>query len=239
MISVVLFDLDDTLFAHSRAVETGITAHRRSHGGAFGAADDGVEAARWTHLEEHHYHRYLAGELGYLDQRRERARGFVSPWHIDLSTDEAADAWFGEYLLEYRAAWCLHDDAVRVLDALLPRRFGIITNAELEYQRQKLEGLAISHRFEHVVASGAVGFAKPDARIFAHAASVFAVRPGDCAYIGDRLHADAIGASRAGMRGIWIDRSDAATDVDRREAATAGVTIVNSLDEIPGLLDGA
>ena len=33
MTSVVLFDLDDTLFDHRRSVELGITAHRSSIGG--------------------------------------------------------------------------------------------------------------------------------------------------------------------------------------------------------------
>ena len=82
--AVVLFDLDDTLFAHSRAVATGVAAYRAAHGGALSAADDAVELARWYALEEHHYHRYLAGEVDYREQRRHRARGFVEPFGLDL-----------------------------------------------------------------------------------------------------------------------------------------------------------
>jgi len=233
--SVVLFDLDDTLFAHSAAVRAGVTAHRAHHGAPMSEADDDAEFSRWTALEEHHYHRYLRGELAYLDMRRARARGFVEPYGLDLADDAVADEWFGRYLLEYAKAWQLHDDTLPMLDALTGCRFGIITNAELAFQLQKLEALAVTARFEHVIASGDVGAAKPDARIFAHAASVFGVDATDCVYVGDRLHTDAIGAVDAGMRGVWIDRPGAAAD-QLAEAAERGVPVIRSLAELPTLL---
>lgn len=52
--SVVLFDLDDTLFAHRAAVDSAIEQTRVRLGLA-GAADAAAEAARWTELEELHY----------------------------------------------------------------------------------------------------------------------------------------------------------------------------------------
>ena len=71
--TVVLFDLDDTLFDHQGAVAAGITGHRHLISGVLAAADDATEIARWRDLEELHYHRYLAGELDYTGQRRARA----------------------------------------------------------------------------------------------------------------------------------------------------------------------
>jgi putative hydrolase of the HAD superfamily len=72
VISVVLFDLDDTLFAHRQAVAAGIVAHTRTLGGT--ARDAEPEIARWHALEEQHYHRYLTGELDFFGQRRARTR---------------------------------------------------------------------------------------------------------------------------------------------------------------------
>ena len=69
MTSVVLFDLDDTIFAHRLAVDRGIASHLAASGVT---TVDAAEIARWTELEEHHYHRYLTGELDYLGQRRAR-----------------------------------------------------------------------------------------------------------------------------------------------------------------------
>ena len=145
-LKVVLFDLDDTLFAHTASVEAGLAAHRGALGGAIAAAPRGEEFARWSALEEHHYHRYLSGELAFVEQRRARARGFVEPFGVDLAQDAAADAWFDAYLAEYERTWALHNDALACLDALAPARFGIITNGELAFQTAKIEAIALAPR---------------------------------------------------------------------------------------------
>jgi putative hydrolase of the HAD superfamily len=89
-ISVVLFDLDDTLFAHRRAVSSGVLAHLRAIGQSISTADAAAELARWHTLEETHYHRYLSGEVDFLAQRRARARDFAEPYGITLADDTAA-----------------------------------------------------------------------------------------------------------------------------------------------------
>lgn len=122
-ISVALFDLDDTLFAHRAAVDRAIRSHRGTLGSVFAeAADDASESARWTALEELHYHRYLSGELTFEGQRQARARGFVEPYGVVLSNAEATD-WFDTYCERYRAAWHLHTDALPCLDELEARCF--------------------------------------------------------------------------------------------------------------------
>ena len=233
--SVVLFDLDDTLFAHRESVESGIAAHRTTLGGALAAADRATEFARWHSLEELHYHRYLTGELDFLEQRRERARGFVQPYGLTLD-DDAADAWFDSYLVHYESTWTLHADAEACLDALRPARFGVVTNGSLPFQQAKIDGTGLAPWLQHVIASGEVGVAKPDARIFAIACEAFEVPPSDAVYVGDRLHTDAIGAARAGLLGVWIDRRGAATEGELAEAAAEGVPVIHSLADLPTLL---
>ena len=233
--TVVLFDLDDTLFDHAAAVRSGVAAHRRTVGLD---GDEAEEFARWHALEEKHYHRYLAGELTFLDQRRERVRGFVEPFPVDLRDDDHADEWFGAYLLEYEKAWTLHADTLPCLDELRDRgmRLGIITNAERAFQLRKLDALALTARMEHIVASGDLGFAKPDARIFAHAIELFGVPAAEAVYVGDRLETDALGAARAGLTGVWIDRHGVASVEELARAAEAGVRVIRSLAELPPLL---
>ncbi|MCU1441385.1 MAG: family hydrolase [Rhodoglobus sp.] len=233
MLSVVLFDLDDTLFAHAHAVRTGVLAHIAR---VLPAADGPGELERWHELEEHHYLRYLTGELDFLAQRRERARGFVEPYGVDLADDRLADRWFDDYLVHYREAWRLHDDALPCLEALsrLDVRTGIITNGDIEFQTAKVEAVGLS--VEHVIASGSLGFAKPDPRIFLHACAVFGVPPAGAAYVGDRLRTDALGAAAAGLRGVWIDRSGEASAAELDEARAAGVRVIRSLDELTGAL---
>ena len=240
MTSVVLFDLDDTLFAHRRAVEAGVLAQRTEHGGDFVLADDAAELHRWTQLEELHYHRYLSGELDFLEQRRERARDFVAPFGLDLSDDHAADTWFDAYLEKYRDAWTLLPDALPCLAELRRRipgvRFGVITNGELAFQTTKLDTVGLSEHMEHVIASGQAGFAKPDPRIFLLACGVFGVTPASAAYVGDRLRTDAIGARDAGLTGVWLDRPDHAAPELPDDPENPGVPRIRSLAELPALL---
>ncbi len=240
VIRVVLFDLDDTLFAHSASVRAGVAAHRNAHGGELAAADEAAEWERWHALEEQHYVRYLDGELGFQEQRRVRVRDFVEPYGLDLADDAAADAWYAAYFDHYREAWHLHDDTLPCLDSLaesLPGvRFGIITNADLAGQQEKLETVDALHRFEHVIASGEVGATKPDRRIFDAAVALFGVEPAEVAYIGDRLETDALGAVGAGLTGVWIDRDAVATPEELERAAAAGAFVIRGLDELPALL---
>jgi putative hydrolase of the HAD superfamily len=223
---VVLFDLDDTLFAHRESVELGIAAHRTALGGALAAADRAAEFTRWNALEERHYHRYLTGELDFLGQRRERAREFVAPYGLHLE-DDAADAWFDAYLVHYESTWTLHDDVTGALETLRPSRFGVITNGHLEFQLAKITATGLLPWLDHIVASGELGVAA--CRMFGVAATV-------AVYVGDRLHTDAIGASRAGLRGVWLDRHELATAAQRAEAAAEGVPLIHSLAELPALL---
>ncbi|TXK18417.1 HAD family hydrolase [Homoserinibacter sp. GY 40078] len=236
-VRVVLFDLDDTLFAHRESVEAGIHAHRAALGGELARGERAAEFARWNALEEEHYHRYLAGEVDFVEQRRARARGFVAPYGIELD-DHAAEAWFESYLAQYRRTWALHDDVAPCLTALAPRRFGIITNGELGFQSAKIRGTGLDALIPlgDVIASGEVGVAKPDRRIFELAAAHFGGQPSEACYVGDRLHTDATGAARAGLTGIWIDRLGQASSAELEEAAAEGVSVIRSLGSLPALL---
>ncbi|GAA1515129.1 HAD family hydrolase [Agromyces terreus] len=232
---LVLFDLDDTLMAHRAAVADGILRHMRER-----AYEGDVDAARalWHELEERHYHAYLDGRLTFEGQRRARARDFALA-HGDELDDPSSGAWFDRYFERYRDAWRLHADAIPALDALqdaMPGvRLGIITNGEPDFQRAKLERLGILDRFEHVIASGALGVTKPDRRIFDAAVERFAASGpvAHAAYVGDRLHTDALGAAHAGLDGVWIDRESATLDEpDADEIAAAGVMVITGLAEL-------
>jgi putative hydrolase of the HAD superfamily len=235
---VALFDLDDTLFAHRSAVASGVAAHLQNVGALTAGADTTKELARWFALEELHYHRYLAGEIDFFAQRRARARGFVEPYGEVLAEDADADAWFETYLVEYERAWTLHEDTLPCLEMLAEQkiRVGVITNGELPFQAAKVQATGLSPYLEHTIASGDVGFTKPDARIFVEACARFGVPVSKAMYIGDRLHTDAIGAADAGLSGVWLDRRQQATEADRSAAHAAGVTVITSLAEVESLV---
>jgi len=230
-IDLVLFDLDDTLLDHTAASRVGLAQHLEAIGHASG--DD--EFARWKSLEEQHYLRYLDGEVSHQEQRRARTRAFVEPLGIPLARDEEADAWFDGYIAGARAAWRVFDDVTPCLAALGDRAIGIITNGEEDAQRAKLIALGLDD-IDPVVCSGTVGVAKPEARIFRIACEAAGVAPRHACYVGDRLGTDAIGAARAGLTGVWIDRAGRATAAELAEAADEGVVVIRSLADLPAAL---
>lgn len=244
---VVLFDLDDTLFAHRNAVATGILRHLQMTGGVFGTAEPTSAITLWNSLEEEHYHSYLAGRLDFQGQRRARARDFAAAHGVELNESDSG-AWFDAYFVHYQESWSLHSDAVSCLDALEGAgvRLGLITNGDLAFQRRKLQATGLESRFEHVIASGAVGVAKPDPAIFLHACELFGVAPASAAYVGDRLRTDAIGAAAAGLTGVWLDRQGASEaalaasefgeSTEAGEAAARGVIRITGLAELPAVL---
>ena len=264
-VQVLLFDLDDTLMAHTAAVEAAIDRARSRagddgpwHAAAFAAADPDAVRVRWHELEDLHYHRYLAGELDYLGQRVARARDLYADHGVNLD-EAAALAWFDDYLLGYRESWALFDDVLASLDAIeraVPGiRFGIITNGDLSFQTDKLHRIALWDRLDltavrvdgsiddsarqgRVIASGELGVTKPDSAIFDAAARAFGVAPAQCAYVGDRVRTDAVGAHDAGMLGIWLDRGENRNPVtDHAEGdLPAGVASIPSLLALPALL---
>jgi putative hydrolase of the HAD superfamily len=234
MIRVALFDLDDTLFHHRQAVRDGISAHVAS---TLPEADALAHLDRWDALEEQHYHRYLTGELDYLGQRRARARDFMAEFGVALDSDADAEAWFETYLVEYVRAWALFDDALPCLEALAAAglRVGMITNGIPSFQQPKLDTLELAAHFEQVVTSGEFGAAKPDPSIFLHTCALFGVAPEEAAYVGDRLHTDAIGAAAAGLTGVWLDRNGTATADEAAEAEASGVRVIASLAQLPAI----
>jgi putative hydrolase of the HAD superfamily len=233
-ISVVLFDLDDTLFAHRKAVDDGIVDYVRMLGSPYQLADAAGEVAAWHELEERHYHSYLGGRLDYEGQRRARAIDFAARHGVALD-EAAASTWFASYFEHYVENWVLHDDALPCLDELRSAglRLGLITNGDEAFQLRKLAQLNLTDRFEHIVTSGALGIPKPDARIFEHACALFGVPPAAAAYVGDRLATDAIGAARAGLTGVWLDRIGAS--VPEELAALARESLVIRVASLAGL----
>ncbi|NNC13010.1 HAD family hydrolase [Planctomonas sp. JC2975] len=239
-IRAVLFDLDDTLFAHREAVAVAIVAHVRSLGHPYDASDAAAEVEAWRGLEELHYHRYLAGEVDFDEQRKSRARDFASRHGASLaSADEMA--WFDRYFEHYVDSWHLHEDVRPCLDALRANspdvRFGIITNGELDYQLRKIDAVGLGDEIAEVIASGDVGVTKPCPRIFLLACERLGVQPAEAVYVGDRLATDAIGAAQAGLTGVWIDRHAVEVTPEASETADAvGVLRIGSLAQLPALL---
>lgn len=225
----VLWDLDDTLFDYTGSDRAGVLRHLRTEGLLATYGGEEAALARWRHAMETEFARFLAGELGFLDHRRARARTFLG---LPLS-DAEADAWFGRYVAHYEACWALFPDALPALEALSPLvRQAVLSNSATANQERKLAALGIRGRFEAVLCADELGHAKPAAEAFGSACKALGLTPAEVVYVGDKLDIDALGARDAGLAAVWLDRTDTG------EEPPTGVRRIAGLAELPELLRG-
>lgn len=220
----VLFDLDGTLLDHE-------TASTRAVRLSLPGSDPELVGRRWTELSEEAVDRYLRGELSFVAQRRLRIVTLAAELGLGTWDDEHADAWLRGFVERYEEAWRAYPDVGPAIDALARSgvRLGVITNGDAEQQRLKVRRLGLDERLPYVLASSEAGVAKPAAEIFRLACDDLDLSPSRVAYVGDRLDVDAIAATAAGLRGIWLDRTNG---TDHPE-----VTRITTLAELPAALD--
>ena len=199
----VLFDLDDTLLDGEAAGTEGLSRLLKRCPGI-----DSAEAWKaWVVASEEHYPRYLSGELTFDEHRTARIRSWATATGADVPPGTELE-WFTVYRAGYRAGWTSYPDVAPCLAALPETvKLGVITNGDSVQQRDKIKALGLADTFHAVVASADIGIAKPDPRIFRHAADLLGVAPERCLFIGDRHDTDARGAAAAGMTGVWLNRA--------------------------------
>lgn len=96
----------------------------------------------------------------------------------------------------------LYEDVADALPALASRhRIVALTNGNAD-----LACIGLDRHFHGAVFAREIGCAKPDARIFAHACALLDDDPAAIWHVGDDPDLDVVGAQRAGMRAVWLNR---------------------------------
>lgn len=219
-VRAVCLDVDDTLVDFGGAALAAL-----EH--VLGAPVDG---ALWQELTEHHYGRYLAGEVDFPTMQLERLAAVHEATGRPVPTDlDEVDA---RRLVELRARLRLFDDVVGCLAALRADglALAVVSNSDGPHQRAKLAAAGLEGAFDAVVVSGEVGVAKPAPEIFLRAGSELGVVPAEMVHVGDKLDTDARGARDAGLHGVWLDRAGVGGALPER------VHRVRGLDEVAGLV---
>lgn len=168
-------------------------------------ADDALIEATWRD-----YHTRMLHELNLEEQRH--------LLDLVLESQFAPDAW---------------EPYPDVVDALaeLHDRNGVQL-AVISDWGSNLDGIlkeiGLDRYLDHVLASGAVGLAKPDPALFRLALDSAGVEPEAAVMVGDSYRADVLGARSAGMAAVLLDRAGDATADD--------VPVIHSLAELPSLV---
>lgn len=108
---------------------------------------------------------------------------------------------------QFKTKLVLFDDVIPTLKDLKSRGLilGLISNVERDLTVTVNE-LGLPSWLDIVVTSLDAGFNKPQPEIFEEAMRRAGVQPSQAIYVGDQYQVECVGADRAGMRGILLDR---------------------------------
>lgn len=241
MVEGVLFDVDDTLVdtrgAFTAAWATAVDRFLPH----LGAQDLEAVVATWRRDDGGHYAAYTRGELGYEEQRLLRVNALHAEFDGPRLDGAGFAAWNEVFEAAFQGAWVAFVDSLAAIEHLRAEGIavGVVTNARSEYQRAKLERTGLP-MLEVVVGVEVFGFGKPDRRVFLEGATQLGTDPARTAYVGDELSVDALAATEAGLRGVWLDRPGTrGRPVSEEEIGAAlarGVRRVERLGELADVL---
>jgi putative hydrolase of the HAD superfamily len=198
MIRALSFDLDDTLWPIAPVIAQ---AERRLHA--------------WLHEQVPH----LAPEWP-LERMRE-LRDLVAARHPEIAHDYGeqrrrslrvllAQERDCERLVEdaFCTFYAARNDVTLYADAAdsLGRLGARYRLASLSNGNADLERIGLAHHFEQRVSARDAGVLKPDPMIFERLCAALALAPAQVAHIGDDPELDVLGAKRAGLFAIWLNR---------------------------------
>jgi putative hydrolase of the HAD superfamily len=210
MTGAVLFDLGNTLAAYYHASEfhpilaQAIRAVRDDLVGR-GVCDVPLESALSAAITENteaadHRFRPMLGRLERIFQVR-------------LAGDPLLVAAICErFLAPIFAVGRVYDDTLPALSRLREAgvKTAIVSNAPWgsppALWRRELQRLKLAEAVDAVVLCGDVGWRKPAADIFHHAANKVGCPASECMFVGDDLRWDVEGSASVGMRPVLIDR---------------------------------
>ena len=195
---ILSFDLDDTLWPVAPVIasaELEVLAWLQAHyPRAVHEHDiDTMRALRATvalkYPEKSHDFTFL--------RRRALAHQLCAAGYDESPIDDALEVFFAA-----RNRVAFYPDVRPALTRLHARyRLFAVSNGNADLTR-----CGIAELFDGHITARAAGVAKPDARIFAQLLDLAGVSADEVMHIGDDPLADVVGATRAGMQAVWLNR---------------------------------
>lgn len=235
MIKAIFFDLDDTLLWDQKSVKEAFAATCRAAAEKYDIdAEELEEAVRkearelYSSYETYEFTQMIGinpfeglwGNFLDDDDNFRKMKDIVpgyrkEAWTRGLKALGIDEPEFGAELAERfpaerRNSPFVYDETFNVLDELKGKyQLLLLTNGSPDLQNTKL-GITpeLVPYFDHIVISGAFGRGKPDPSIFEHALTLMSLHKDEVLMVGDNLMTDILGASRVGIKSVWINRHD-------------------------------
>jgi putative hydrolase of the HAD superfamily len=110
----------------------------------------------------------------------------------------------------------LYPDVKRVLDELRPTfRMALVSDAQPCYALPEMKAVELEGYFDPVIISAYYGFRKPDTRLMGKALDIMKLVPAEVIFVGNDMYRDIYGASRLGIKTIFIDSNQGAKSYEK------------------------
>jgi putative hydrolase of the HAD superfamily len=156
-----------------------------------------------------------------------------------LGYPDLPESFFRDVDLAFRqrSAFYVFPDVIPALDALQAAglRLAVVSNWGWAAP-ELLQTLELARHFEVLSISARVGFQKPHPAIFEHALELLGIGPDEAVHVGDDPTADVVGAQRAGIDPILIDRHGRVHPPIGAGAPLDGTAVIADLGELLDLL---
>jgi len=223
MITLITFDLDDTLWDVRPALIKAEKAQNdwlRRH---YPKSIEGLDSA--TMIERKR--QLLKRQPSLIHQISRFRQRFLHELLLEAGLDSkeaevAAEAAFSAFI-ERRNDVALFDQTVPMLQQLQPYfRLGALTNGNADVNKT-----ALAPYFEFALKAEDVGAAKPEPQLFEAALTKTKTLAQHAIHVGDSHDHDIVGAHRAGMRSVWLN-----TDGDCSDLADASIRCLSELPHV-------
>ena len=207
MIKAVFFDLDGTLCDSDTAWNIAQRETFQLLREQYPNVSQEVLTETWKTVHQKLFQQLDAGKCSMADVRDARFQCLFQ--ELGLPIDKVMEGLSGFFCSRYLTSLRLYDD-VTVLEELHAYHVGIITNGahdeHTDSQLSKVLHLGLSERIQSLTISGEIGVRKPKIEIFQVACERAGVSPKEALFVGDTIENDIVGANRAGMTSVFIDR---------------------------------
>jgi len=131
------------------------------------------------------------------------------PNEAGITADEKLVLDLLNKMWQYDMKLVLFDDVILALNDIRKQgvTLGLISNIDRDI-KPLLDELGLSLLLQVIVTSQDVGFNKPHPQIFQAALRRAGVKASEAIYVGDQYQIDVLGANKAGMKGVLLDRGD-------------------------------
>ena len=207
MIKAVFFDLDGTLCDSDTAWSIAQRETFQLLREQYPNVSQEAIAEAWKTIHQELFRQLDAGKCSMADVRDSRFQCLFR--ELGLPRDKVMEGLSGFFCSRYLTSLRLYDD-VTVLEKLHAYHVGIITNGahdeHTDSQLSKVRHLGLSERIQSLTISGEIGVRKPKIEIFQVACERAGVSPKEALFVGDTVENDIVGANRAGMTSVFINR---------------------------------